>query len=98
MLEPVEEKSEIEKINDHVREITIIAQDQRIRYLEERLEELKKQLEEPLLPCPFCGGVADNRENEGEEYPYFVECIDCYCRTADCTSKTEAINDWNRRV
>ena len=98
MLEPVEEKSEIEKINDHVREITIIAQDQRIRYLEERLEELKKQLAEQLLPCPFCGGKAIWWETDDEKYPYQIVCRECNCGTDECGDRQDAIDYWNRRV
>ena len=82
--------NDTEKINDHVREITIIAQDQRIRYLEERLEELKKQLAEQLLPCPHCGGKAIWWETEDETYPHQIVCRECNCGTDECGDRQDA--------
>ena len=51
-----------------------------------------------LKPCPFCGckrtyvGTLEGLYRE----EYYIWCTDCYCRTGNCSSIEEAIEDWNR--
>jgi len=48
-----------------------------------------------LLPCPFCGG-----EGEARHWPHGwrTHCIDCRVWTPHRSSKSQTIEDWNRRA
>ena len=55
-----------------------------------------------LKPCPFCGGEANIRNEDGSVW---IECKSCFCGTAFASgaSPTEKLievvtHDWNRRV
>ena len=55
-----------------------------------------------LLPCPFCGGEAHLEELViDHEHNYFVECGGAKCSVAPATAlfetKEEAIKSWNTR-
>lgn len=58
-------------------------------------------LRDRLKPCPFCGGIADYKE---DGYHGWVQCIECLATTdkyyawRDKNWKGEATNDWNDRV
>lgn len=58
-------------------------------------------LRDRLKPCPFCGGIADYKE---DGYHGWVQCIECLATTdkyyawRDKNWKEEATNDWNDRV
>lgn len=61
-----------------------------------------------LKSCPFCGGMARIRQYENPKNWYYVECIDCRCRTdgykhnrCQGTSEENKVANakaWNRRV
>lgn len=54
-----------------------------------------------LKPCPFCGGKAEiiSEETYSGHNLFWVECIECDCRTSDYEdNEKEAIESWNRRV
>ena len=60
-------------------------------------------MSEKLKPCPFCGGKAEVRTDENEEY--YVSCTKCFTLVGYCTdtwgeyeTETEAIEAWNRRA
>lgn len=58
-------------------------------------------LRDRLKPCPFCGGIADYKE---DGYHGWVQCIEClaitdkYYAWRDKNWKEKATNDWNDRV
>lgn len=57
--------------------------------------------ETTLLPCPFCGGEADNRwryRKPGEYACYWVLCVRCGCATTAYDTEAEAIAAWNTRA
>ena len=48
-----------------------------------------------LKPCPFCGSDEfDVCELQGD---YWVECVECECRSSVCDDEEEAATAWNRR-
>lgn len=58
---------------------------------------------EAILPCPFCGGVAEYDNNKTSHYGFDVPGVEC--RNDGCGyvrnfagSKEEAIKMWNRRA
>jgi len=55
-----------------------------------------------LLPCPFCGSKeVCTRDVSGAEPQgdiTFVECQDCFSRTAAWRTKVEAVDLWNSRA
>lgn len=58
-------------------------------------------MSEELNRCPFCGGFAEllSKETYSSHTLFWVECIECDCRTSDYEdSKEEVIKRWNRRV
>lgn len=61
-------------------------------------------MKDELLPCPFCGSVAEMQEGEkGQagcfEFIYDVECSECLCRTYYWKdTEDEAITAWNTRA
>lgn len=48
-----------------------------------------------LLPCPFCGGEADDSDYRGLKF--YVVCGECYVRTNDYRCHADAIAAWNAR-
>lgn len=48
-----------------------------------------------LLPCPFCGGEAEIREQGGVTY---ITCLSCFTQTLGKYGKQRAITEWNTRV
>lgn len=52
-----------------------------------------------LLPCPFCGGVAEieNQEHGARELAYFAVCHSCACEGPWTKGPTSAAALWNRR-
>lgn len=61
-----------------------------------------------LKPCPFCGAMAVMRQFANPKNWYYVECVDCRCRTdgykhnhregTDDENKMANAAVWNRRV
>jgi Lar family restriction alleviation protein len=49
-----------------------------------------------LLPCPHCGGEAQDDFIDGESY--LIECSVCRAETGIKDSEAEAITAWNRRA
>lgn len=49
-----------------------------------------------VKPCPFCGGVAEERYLGNNHHR--ITCKRCLCGTTDCKSKNEARQRWNRRA
>lgn len=47
-----------------------------------------------LLPCPFCGGVA---EVWGQGIDWVVKCVKCNAKSTWTYTEAEAIEAWNRR-
>ena len=56
-------------------------------------------MENKFKPCPFCGGKAYVARNfEISNFDVFcVRCIHCLARTNFFSTKSEAIDAWNRR-
>ena len=48
-----------------------------------------------LKACPFCGGTAAKQIDKSL---YYIECINCECRTARFFEELEAHYAWNRRA
>lgn len=61
------------------------------------LKWLEIEVEEELLPCPFCNGTP-LRCHDGTLGVYYVRCCDCGSMTKDFTTKDEAIAAWDRRA
>lgn len=55
---------------------------------------MQKTDDEPLKPCPFCGGIA-LLTNWGL---WRVWCQKCKAASGDFVSKKDAIKAWNKRV
>ena len=57
-------------------------------------------VENPLKPCPFCGGekIAIGPEPEYSIYGMFVYCKNCKASGPLKQSKAVAIKVWNRRA
>jgi Lar family restriction alleviation protein len=55
---------------------------------------MQKTDDEPLKPCPFCGGIA-LLTNWGL---WRVWCQKCKAASSDFVSKKDAIKAWNKRV
>jgi Lar family restriction alleviation protein len=53
-------------------------------------------LNEQLLPCPFCGGQA--QDDFIEDVSYIIECSVCETTTGCQDNAAEAIAAWNRRA
>jgi len=55
-----------------------------------------------LMPCPFCGGAAELREDWGQSFPPFVVVcqgpIGCHATSGRWSRTSDAINSWNARV
>ena len=51
-----------------------------------------------LKPCPFCGGVAELYDEDGEELYFVGKCTQCEAQTIGSEDKKEAINQWNGRA
>lgn len=49
-----------------------------------------------LLPCPFCGGIADSRCTAGPYPEWFVECTEC--RASASVFNEDKLDGWNKRV
>lgn len=64
--------------------------------------EYETEMQQRLLPCPFCGGKAELR-NQNFKSAYVV-CTDCHCKTpnvpARCNYNADAIviHLWNERT
>lgn len=52
-----------------------------------------------LLPCPFCGGEAEEKvKGKGTANPkYYVRCKKCGCRTPETVCDPDHIYTWNER-
>ena len=59
-----------------------------------------EKMSHELLPCPFCGGEAEERvKGRGTSDPkYYVRCAECGCRTGETVCSPAHIRTWNRRV
>lgn len=54
-----------------------------------------------LLPCPFCGGEAELRDDGETGYPFLVQCVDCggmTCGHLHADTPFGAIAAWNTRA
>lgn len=49
-----------------------------------------------LKLCPFCGGDAYTNYNYTDEH--YVYCKDCAAQTGEHSTKSGAIETWNKRV
>ena len=67
----------------------------------------KDDLNNPLKPCPFCGGQAiihDCAMLENQEMAikytdkHGVHCTVCYAATMPFDSEEEAVSAWNKRA
>lgn len=56
-----------------------------------------KNLKKELKPCPFCGGKAEIKKDEGQYVN--IKCTQCPCDMGRYwfTRQTDAIKAWNRR-
>ena len=61
---------------------------------------MTEQKLKPLKRCPFCGDNAliYEKYDYGSHVWYYVECLNCYCRTDTFSKRIEAIEAWNKRV
>lgn len=51
-----------------------------------------------LLPCPFCGGEAEEkRTGRAPDWKHKVVCKSCGCRTGETVASPLHIRAWNRR-
>lgn len=57
---------------------------------------LETEVEEELLPCPFCGGKASTVEMLNGD-AVAVLCKGCHTTSRNCNTKEDAISAWNRR-
>ena len=66
--------------------------------------ERSMRIDEPLLNCPFCDGLAEYKITTiGRKYTvnltlYGVECRECSANVGMFETKEEATAEWNRRV
>lgn len=51
-----------------------------------------------LKPCPFCGGQARIREDEGGFYQVTCTSVACEIHTFSFDDVSDAVERWNRRV
>lgn len=58
--------------------------------------EHRRNVDERLDECPFCGSIKAKLYSEDDEY-YYVQCK-CGICTAACETEDKAIKIWNRRV
>lgn len=54
-------------------------------------------MSEKLLPCPFCGEIAELFYHTDTEC-YNIECLECECTLPEYATAGESIESWNRRV
>ena len=54
-----------------------------------------RRIEKAAKPCPFCSSISLVLDYDNDSY--FVVCTHCGCRTANCNTKENALNAWNRR-
>ena len=66
------------------------------------LKWLEQEVEEKLLPCPFCGGTETTRIEKDNIGCFRVECQNLKCemnpKTPWCDIVESAIGMWNRRA
>ena len=70
-----------------------------------RINEYKRvtEMSDKLNPCPFCGGDAQLTEqikvNDGIYYKskWHVHCNNCMCGTFVRDTKTQCVDEWNKR-
>ena len=75
---------------------------QALRAEADRLEK-KKQLENSLPCCPFCGGKPHMAHMRGEwddadKGTFYVVCTGCGCSTKERKSEGDAVRSWEKRV
>lgn len=62
----------------------------------QEIEAREKAATAELLPCPFCGGEADDPDYRNLKF--YVVCGGCYVRTDDFRCREDAHSAWNRRA